>query len=104
MTESANSPSVLSASEIASRPELAVFCQWLAAYVGNGDAADELTLATASVVRLARELRLEAVPIVEAVELIGCPPLRVHDEQARARGNRYGDAMEWLVHGLIGGA
>jgi hypothetical protein len=100
----ANQPSSLSASEIASRPELAIFCEWLSIYVDTGDAADELTLATAALVRLARALRLEAVPIVDAVELIGCPPLRVHDRRSRARGDRYADAMAWLVRGLIGGS
>jgi hypothetical protein len=96
--------SPLSAGEIAYRPELALFCEWLSVYVDTGDGADELTLATAAVVRLARELRVEAVPIVDAIELIGCQPLRVHDEKSRARGDRYASAMAWLVRGLFGSA
>ena len=96
--------SPLSANDIAFRPELAIFCEWLAVFVATGDGADELTLATGAVVRLARELRLEAVTVVDAVELIGCPPLRVHDAAARARGDRYANAMAWLVRGLFGGA
>jgi hypothetical protein len=95
--------SSLTAAEIASRPELGDFCQWLTLYVDTGDGGDELTIAAAALVRLARELRLEAVPIVDAIELIGCPPLRVHDRQARQRGDRYADALAWLVRGLIGG-
>jgi hypothetical protein len=95
--------SLLAATDIAQRPELAQFCEWLAIYVDTGDGQDELTLATGAVVRLARELRLEAVPVVDAVELIGCPPLRVHDRHSRARGDRYGNAMAWLVRGLFGG-
>ena len=48
---------------------------------------DELTIATAAVVRLAGELRLEALPIVEAVELIGAPPsAKLNPGAARARG------------------
>jgi hypothetical protein len=96
-------PTSLSPSEIAARPELGNFCQWLSLYVEKGDGADELTLATASLIRLARELRLESVPVVEAIELVGCPPLRMHDNRSRARGDRYTDAMAWLVRGLIGG-
>jgi hypothetical protein len=99
-----NHSSPLSANDIAYRPELATFCEWLAAYVDTGDGADELTLATGAVVRLARELRLDAVPVVDAVELIGCPPLHVHDGKSRARGDRYANAMAWLVRGLFGGA
>jgi hypothetical protein len=99
-----NNPSPLSASDIAHRPEMATFCEWLAVYVDTGDGADELTLATGSVVRLARELRLDAVTVVDAVELIGCPPRLVHDAKSGARGDRYASAMAWLVRGLFGGA
>jgi hypothetical protein len=98
-----STPSPLSASEIASRPELGDFCEWLAVYVATGEGADELTLATAAVVRLARELRLEAVPVVDAVELIGCRPLQLHDASSRKRVDRYTEAMAWLVRGLFGG-
>jgi hypothetical protein len=98
----ASHTSLLTAADIAQRPELALFCQWLAIYVETGDGGDELTLATAAVVRLARELRLEAVPVVDAIELIGCPPLRVHDRKSRVRGDRYANALAWLVRGLFG--
>ena len=99
-----NGSSSLTPVEIAAKPEVAEFCDWLSRYVDSGDGADELTVATASLIRLARDLRLEAIPIVEAVEVIGCPPLRVQDRRARARGDRYTSAMAWLVRGLIGGA
>ena len=92
----------MAATDIAQQPELTLFCEWLAVYVDTGEGGDELTLATAGVVRLARLLRLEGVPVVDAVELIGCPPLRVHDQHSRERGNRYGSAMAWLVRGLFG--
>jgi hypothetical protein len=92
-----------SASEIVGMPELAMFCTYLAAFVDTGDVRDELTLATAELVRLARRFHLDAVPVVDAVELIGCPPLRVHDARSRKRGERYSEAMAWLVRGLFGG-
>src|SRR4051812_39659644 len=74
-----NVSSSLTTSELASRPEVGEFCQWLIAFVDTGDGRDELTIAAEAVVRLAREQRLDAVTVVGAVELIGCPPLRVHD-------------------------
>ena len=72
--------------ELAHRPEIAAFSEWLARYVDTGDGRDELTIATAAVVRLARELRLEAAPIVEALELIGAPPSAQLNPGAVARG------------------
>jgi hypothetical protein len=96
--------SPVSAHDIACRPEVAAFCDWLAVHVATGDGRGELTLATAAVIRLAHQLHVEAVTVVDAVELIGCPPLHVHDASARARGDRYANAMAWLVRGLFGGA
>jgi hypothetical protein len=92
-----------SGADIAGMPELATFCGYLATFVETGDGRDELTLATAGLVDLARRFHLDAVPIVDAVELIGCPPLHVHDLRSRVRGDRYADAMAWLVRGLFGG-
>ena len=89
--------------EIAGRPELVEFCRWLTAYVDTGEGRDELTAAGAVLVQLARELQLEAVDVVGAIELIGCTPLRVHDGSSRMRGDRYAEALAWLVRRLFGG-
>jgi hypothetical protein len=89
--------------ELADLTELAAFAGFLSQYVQTGSARDELTLATASVVRKARELRADAVSVVAAVELIGCPPLQIPGEGARARGDRYSEALAWLVRSLFGG-
>jgi hypothetical protein len=89
--------------DVADRLELAAFVGFLCQFVDSGVARDELTLATAGVVRMARELRVDAVTVVAGVELIGCPPLGKSDERARARGDRYADAMAWLVRSLFGG-
>ena len=88
---------------VADRIELAAFVGFLCQFVESGVARDELALATAGLVRMARELRADAVTVVAAVELIGCPPLAV-DDGAHARGDRYADAMAWLVRSLFGGA
>lgn len=90
--------------ELAHRPEIALFSECLAHYVDTGDERDELTIATADVVRLARALRLEALPVVEAVELVGVPPSAHRTPDAEARGERYAEAMAWLVRGLLGGS
>jgi hypothetical protein len=52
---------------------------------------------------MARELNADAVVVVAAVELIGCPPLLKSGQGARARGDRYAEAMAWLVRSLFGG-
>ena len=96
-------PTRMTVTEIAERPELGDFCAWLSVFVESGDSADELTVATAAVVRLARELRVDAVSVVGAVEYIGCPPLLSQQGNGKRRGDRYTDAMAWLVRGLFGG-
>ena len=94
----------LSARDAANMSEVAAFCGFLDIFVESGGARDELIAVAAALVRRARELRLDAVPVVEAIELIGCPPLRVRDQRSHVRGDRYSDAMACLVRGLIGGA
>jgi hypothetical protein len=96
------SPS-MTPSEIASRPEVGEFCQWLIAYVDTGTGRGELTIAADAVVQLARQERLDAVTVVGAIELLGCPPLRVHDQFSRNRGDRYAEAMALLVLRLFSG-
>jgi hypothetical protein len=96
-------PLTITPRDIADRIELAGFVGFLCQFVEFGRARDELTLATAGVVRMARELNVDAVAIVDAIELIGCPPLLRAGEGARARGDRYAEAMAWLVRSLFGG-
>ena len=96
------SPSLTSA-ELASRAEVVEFCQWLIAYVDTGDGRHELTIAADAVVRVAREYRLDAIKVVGAIELIGCPPLKLHDRFSPNRGDRYAESLAWLVRRLFGG-
>jgi hypothetical protein len=96
-------PLTITPRDIADRIELAGFVGFMCQFVESGVARDELTLATAGVVRMARELNADAVTVVAAVELIGCPPLLKPGEGARARGDRYAEAMAWLVRSLCGG-
>ncbi len=90
--------------ELASRPEVGEFCRWLTTYVDTGEGRNELTVAATELVHLARALQVDAVTVVAAIELLGCPPLHVHDSLSGQRGDRYVEALAILVRRLFGGS
>ena len=89
--------------EIADRTELAAFAGFLSEYVESRTARDELAVATVHVARMAEELRIDAITIVAAVELITGSLLQQTDELSPGRVDRYTEAMTALIRSLFRG-
>ena len=94
-------PRFMSPREVAALPELAVFSALLAAYVENGRGQQELVDSIRTLVAMAHQRQLTASIVVSAIELIGCPPLKVAGEARRSRIDRYTGVMAAMLRGFM---
>ena len=90
-------PSQLSSRQVVDLPELAAYCSVLSQHVAQGGHEAELDAVRRVLVARTLSEHVHASVVIGAIELVGCPPLRLPEPGRIKRIERYTDALADLL-------